>query len=117
VTPDPTSIWLDHQEPAAVYAAAGEVAKHPELTGRLAEAGGDGYYAVWLALVDGHMARLLATSRAELRRWDWRGAYHTGLSPRTAAVAAFADRQSTPLPTSLPPPAAPDWGPPAPDMS
>jgi hypothetical protein len=116
VTPDPTSTWLDRQEPATMYAAAGELANRPELTGRLAEAGDDGYYAAWLALVDGHMARLLATSRAELRRWDWRGAYNTGLSPRTAAVAAFADHQSTPPHPSLPPP-APDLRPPAPDMS
>jgi hypothetical protein len=116
VTPDPSLTWLDRQQPAAVYAAAGELANHPALTGHLEESSGDPHFAVWLALVDFHMARLLDTSRAELGSWDWRCAYDNGMSPRTAALSAFAEHQSS-TPAAYLPPTAPDRDPPASEVS
>jgi hypothetical protein len=81
--------WLDRQPQAQVDAAIAELAGDPDLVARYYErAGGDQRYSLWLAMVDLHIEALPDTHST--LDWDWKRAYRSGWSPRTAAFAAWA---------------------------
>jgi hypothetical protein len=106
--------WIDRQDPEMVRAAMAELAAGNDLAWRVAQARGGAAYAVWLALVDEHTARLFAVYRDG--DWDWQAAYDRGVSPRTAAISAYADTHAPvsalPLPAPRPGcvPAGPEAG-------
>jgi hypothetical protein len=71
--------WLDTQPPSIVRCALAD----------RNEVDQSARFALWLVLVDLHLDQL-HTGRHGLQ-WDWHLAYDSGWSPRTAALAAWAD--------------------------
>jgi hypothetical protein len=91
--------WLDHQPRAQVDAAIGELSARPELVEKYADrARNDDRYALWLAMVDGHL-ETLPDPHGEVI-WDWHDSYQAGWAPRATAFAAWASTDPEPDPTS-----------------
>jgi hypothetical protein len=88
----PAATWFDtlpHPEVADIAAECLEELLGADAARYLERAGGDRRFALWLHLVDHHLARLPAGPgpRAEL---PWRAAYDACWSPYLAAFAAWA---------------------------
>jgi hypothetical protein len=55
----------------------------------LTEAGGDEKYALWLALCDQKMMRLIGLGIFDITDWAWADNYEAGTSPAEAAKEAL----------------------------
>lgn len=79
--------WLDTQNPV-------KVAEVIERDGAvLCERYGtdNPRFALWLALVDRHLTRLIGLGHRDIEDWSWRDAFDAETSPREAARTALED--------------------------
>lgn len=82
------STWLDQKDPAKIDAALAQMRERsPGYADEVA--GGDERFALWLAIVDGRMARSVGVTHRDIADWTWRDAYDSGMSPSEAAVEAL----------------------------
>lgn len=95
--------WLDYRDPGRIDAAMSELAgRRPEQwTAILASAGGDGRYALWLAIAFDHLAHYPPAGAADLGGVAWRDYYLAGWSPSSAACSAWAGNTANPESTAV----------------
>ncbi|MAU84636.1 MAG: hypothetical protein CME34_22775 [Gordonia sp.] len=80
--------WLADQDRTAIEALADRIAERdPD---RLARAGDDRHFAVWMLLVDRKARNYSGHAVTDLPDWAWRDAYDDDLSPHDAFSDALA---------------------------
>lgn len=76
--------WIAEQDRTKVDAAITKLTPTQLENGR-----GEPSFALWLALVDNRIGRLIGLGHRDIADWTWYDGFESGMSPRDAAIEAL----------------------------